>query len=108
MHTCQVDLSDDYILMMMFADGAWEAEMAPIEFEDEKSGSVTQLKMQVCLAWCIGSKRWVLSCENEKMCVGGSCSSAPQSTTADPSFGVPCCCCFRGYRRRSSASLWAC
>ena len=32
---------------MMFADGQWETEMAPIEFEDERSGSTDQLKMQV-------------------------------------------------------------
>lgn len=39
----QVDLSDDYVLFMMFADGQWEDEMTPIEFEED--GKAQQLKM---------------------------------------------------------------
>jgi len=38
----QVDLSDDYVLFMMFADGHWEEDMTPIEFEDESGGNKTQ------------------------------------------------------------------
>ena len=30
----QVDLSDDYVLLMMFADGAWEDSMTPVEYDD--------------------------------------------------------------------------
>ncbi len=39
----QVDLSDDYVLFMMFADGQWEDEMTPIEFEE--NGKALQLTM---------------------------------------------------------------
>lgn len=38
----QVDLSDDYVLFMMFADGQWEEDMTPIEFEDESGKNKTQ------------------------------------------------------------------
>lgn len=41
----QVDLSDDYVLMMMFSDGAWEEQMAPVEFVDDDSGLTQQLTM---------------------------------------------------------------
>eukprot|EP00879_Flechtneria_rotunda_P008704 GHRR01009118.1.p1 GENE.GHRR01009118.1~~GHRR01009118.1.p1 ORF type:complete len:235 (+),score=90.90 GHRR01009118.1:190-894(+) len=42
----QVDLSDDYVLFMMFADGQWEEQMTAIEFEDEgKAGKTLQLVM---------------------------------------------------------------
>ena len=40
----QVDLSDDYVLFMMFADGSWEDDMTPIEFEGD-NGSASQLTM---------------------------------------------------------------
>jgi hypothetical protein len=40
----QVDLSDDYVLFMMFADGQWEDDMTAIEFEEE-GGKAEQLKM---------------------------------------------------------------
>lgn len=40
----QVDLSDDYVLFMMFSDGQWEDDMTPIEFEED-SGKAEQLKM---------------------------------------------------------------
>jgi hypothetical protein len=40
----QVDLSDDYVLFMMFADGQWEDDMTPIEFEED-GGKSEQLKM---------------------------------------------------------------
>eukprot|EP00878_Enallax_costatus_P010640 GHUV01011115.1.p1 GENE.GHUV01011115.1~~GHUV01011115.1.p1 ORF type:complete len:252 (+),score=77.55 GHUV01011115.1:261-1016(+) len=39
----QVDLSDDYVLFMMFADGQWEDEMTPIEFDED--GKSQQLVM---------------------------------------------------------------
>jgi hypothetical protein len=34
----QVDLSDDYVLLMMFADGAWEDSMTPVEYDDDADG----------------------------------------------------------------------
>lgn len=40
----QVDLSDDYVALMMFADGEWENQMSPIEYEDA-GGKTLQLKM---------------------------------------------------------------
>lgn len=40
----QVDLSDDYVLFMMFADGQWENDMTPIEFEED-GGQTKQLTM---------------------------------------------------------------
>ncbi len=41
-----MDLSDDYIIIMMFADGAWEQDMAPIEFEEESgAGGISQLQL---------------------------------------------------------------
>lgn len=40
----QVDLSDDYVLFMMFADGQWEGDMTPIEFEED-GGGTKQLTM---------------------------------------------------------------
>lgn len=40
----QVDLSDDYVLFMMFADGQWENDMTPIEFEED-NGQSKQLTM---------------------------------------------------------------
>lgn len=39
-----MDLSDDYVLFMMFADGQWEDDMTPIEFEED-GGKAEQLKM---------------------------------------------------------------
>jgi hypothetical protein len=41
----QVDLSDDYVLMMMFSDGAWEEQMAPVEYVDDDAGVTQQLTM---------------------------------------------------------------
>jgi len=42
----QVDLSDDYVVLMMFADGVWEDQMSPVEFVDESAGGdTTQLNM---------------------------------------------------------------
>jgi hypothetical protein len=40
----QVDLSDDFVVFMMFADGDWEAEMQPVEVDDG-GGRVAQLTM---------------------------------------------------------------
>ena len=40
----QVDLSDDYVLFMMFADGQWEKDMTPIEFEED-GGATKALTM---------------------------------------------------------------
>jgi hypothetical protein len=39
-----VDLSDDYVLFMMFADGQWEGDMTSIEFEEE-GGKTAALTM---------------------------------------------------------------
>lgn len=39
-----MDLSDDYVLFMMFADGSWEDDMTPIEFEGD-GGAASQLTM---------------------------------------------------------------
>uniref|UniRef100_A0A7R9V095 Uncharacterized protein n=1 Tax=Chlamydomonas euryale TaxID=1486919 RepID=A0A7R9V095_9CHLO len=39
----QIDLSEDLICLMMFADGNWEAQMAPIEYAD--GGKIKQLKL---------------------------------------------------------------
>ncbi|KAI8463942.1 MAG: hypothetical protein J3K34DRAFT_130462 [Monoraphidium minutum] len=41
----QVDLSDDYVLLMLFADGSWQDNMQPIEYEDADTGKVQQLTM---------------------------------------------------------------
>lgn len=41
----QIDLSDDLVVLMMFADGDWEQQMSPVEFSDE-SGKVQQLKLE--------------------------------------------------------------
>ena len=42
----QVDLSDDYVLLMLFADGSWQDQMQAIEYEDaDNGGKVTQLTM---------------------------------------------------------------
>jgi hypothetical protein len=42
----QVDLSDDYVLLMLFADGSWQDQMQGIEYEDaDNPGSVVQLTM---------------------------------------------------------------
>ncbi|KIY99896.1 hypothetical protein MNEG_8063 [Monoraphidium neglectum] len=41
----QVDLSDDYVLLMLFSDGSWEDNMQPIEYEDSDTGKVVQLNM---------------------------------------------------------------
>lgn len=43
--SAQVDLSDDYVLFMMFADGQWEDDMTPIEFEDDGTGKAAVLTM---------------------------------------------------------------
>lgn len=40
----QVDLSDDFVLFMMFADGEWESEMQPVDVEDE-AGKTKQLAL---------------------------------------------------------------
>lgn len=40
----QVDLSDDYICLLMFADGGWEKQMSPIEYAGE-DGKTQQLKL---------------------------------------------------------------
>lgn len=40
----QVDLSDDYILFMLFADDAWEQQIAPIRIADE-NGEASMLEM---------------------------------------------------------------
>jgi hypothetical protein len=40
----QIDLSDDLVCLLMFADGAWEGQMAPIEFAGD-DGKVKQLKL---------------------------------------------------------------
>jgi hypothetical protein len=37
----QVDLSDDYLLFFMFADGGWEQQMLPIRIADENGESST-------------------------------------------------------------------
>lgn len=40
----QVDLSDDFVVLLMFAEGEWEGQLAPIEMPDEQ-GKVVQLKL---------------------------------------------------------------
>lgn len=40
----QVDLSDDYLMLMMFADPAWQETLIPIQLTD-RSGAVSQLEM---------------------------------------------------------------
>lgn len=37
----QVDLSDDYLMFFMFADGGWEQQMLPIRIADENGESST-------------------------------------------------------------------
>jgi hypothetical protein len=37
----QVDLSDDYVLFMLFADGSWEEQIIPIQLADESGGAST-------------------------------------------------------------------
>jgi hypothetical protein len=54
----QVDLSDDYICLLMFADGGWEKQMSPIEYAGE-DGKTQQLKVsvQACMgAWGAGAR----------------------------------------------------
>ncbi|GBF93326.1 hypothetical protein Rsub_06364 [Raphidocelis subcapitata] len=42
----QVDLSDDYVLLMLFSDGSWQDQMQAIEYEDaDEPGRVVQLNM---------------------------------------------------------------
>jgi len=41
----QIDLSDDIVAIMMFADGDWEKQMSPVEYLDE-GGKVAQLKLE--------------------------------------------------------------
>ncbi len=45
MFPTQIDLSDDYVCLMMFADGAWEEQMAPISYADPDNGKEKQLKV---------------------------------------------------------------
>ena len=40
----QIDLSDDLVVLMMFADGEWEKEIVPIELNDE-AGKTKQLEL---------------------------------------------------------------
>jgi hypothetical protein len=40
----QVDLSDDVVVMLMFADGDWEGGLSPVEIEGE-DGKSAQLQM---------------------------------------------------------------
>jgi hypothetical protein len=40
----QVDLSDDVVVMLMFADGDWEGGLSPVEMEGE-DGKAAQLQM---------------------------------------------------------------
>lgn len=40
----QIDLSDDYVLFMMFADNNWEQEIVPIQLADE-NGRASTLEM---------------------------------------------------------------
>jgi hypothetical protein len=40
-----VDLSDDLVVLMMFADGEWEKQMSAVQYNDEK-GSVKQLQLE--------------------------------------------------------------
>eukprot|EP00877_Chromochloris_zofingiensis_P008500 jgi/Chrzof1/3903/Cz13g12220.t1 len=39
----QIDLSDDYVLLMLFANGQWESQIAPVEYEED--GQVKQLTL---------------------------------------------------------------
>lgn len=41
----QIDLSDDLVALMMFADGEWEKQMAAVEYQDEE-GKTKQLQLQ--------------------------------------------------------------
>ncbi len=41
----QIDLSDDLVVLMMFADGQWERQLSPVEYEDDK-GKTQQLKLE--------------------------------------------------------------
>ncbi|KAI8472077.1 MAG: hypothetical protein J3K34DRAFT_504507 [Monoraphidium minutum] len=42
----QVDLSDDYVVLMLFADGGWQDAMQAVEYEDADSpGKVVALNM---------------------------------------------------------------
>jgi hypothetical protein len=40
----QIDLSDDYLLFMLFADGGWEQQIIPIQISDE-TGNPSILEM---------------------------------------------------------------
>lgn len=40
----QIDLSDDMVCLLMFADGGWESQMAPVEVDDQ-NGKSNQLKL---------------------------------------------------------------
>lgn len=41
----QVDLSDDYVVLMLFGDGSWEKDMTPIEVEQEGGKGAAPLTM---------------------------------------------------------------
>lgn len=41
----QIDLSDDLVVLMMFADGEWEKQMSAMEYVDDK-GKVQQLQLE--------------------------------------------------------------
>ncbi len=41
----QIDLSDDLVALMMFADGEWEKQMSPVEYQDDK-GATLHLKLE--------------------------------------------------------------
>jgi hypothetical protein len=40
----QIDLSDDMVCLLMFSDGGWESQMAPVEVTDQNGKSI-QLKL---------------------------------------------------------------
>lgn len=40
----QIDLSDDYLVFMLFADNGWEEQLLPIQIADE-SGEASTLEM---------------------------------------------------------------
>mmetsp|Transcript_6402 Transcript_6402/g.10957 ORF Transcript_6402/g.10957 Transcript_6402/m.10957 type:complete len:229 (-) Transcript_6402:385-1071(-) len=40
----QIDLSDDLVALLMFSDGEWEKQMAPVEYMDE-DGTTKQLQL---------------------------------------------------------------
>lgn len=79
----QVDLSDDYLLFMLFADKGWEQQIIPIQIADENGNASTLEMGEQQFKDYVGLIKSLQEAEQEAMQEGDGQDDAPIDVTAE-------------------------